>query len=135
MPKDAIIGIVFLAILIVIAIIANKKSKAKAEAEKKKIAVMTPEERQKFLKEKKERIDNTSKSALYGALNLPMVCPHCQQTGCVRTKNVKMKKGISGGKATGAVLTGGVSMLATGLSRKEQQTEAYCENCKNKWYF
>jgi len=135
MSKDAIFGLVFLTVLIVIVIVTNRQSKAKAETEKKKIATMAPEEREKFLKEKKERLDNTSISILYGTLNSAMVCPHCQQTGCVRTKNVKTKKGISGGKATGAVLTGGVSMLATGLSRKEQQTEAYCENCKNKWYF
>ena len=44
-----------------------------------------------------------------------------------------MKKGISGGKATGAVLTGGLSLLATGLSRKEMVREAYCYNCKMTW--
>jgi len=37
-------------------------------------------------------------------------------------KSVKAKQGISGGKATGAILTGGVSLLATGLSRKANLT-------------
>lgn len=64
-----------------------------------------------------------------------MVCPHCQTRGTVRTKPVTQKKGVSGGKATAAVLTGGVSLLATGLSRKEQNTEAHCSRCGAKWYF
>jgi hypothetical protein len=49
-----------------------------------------------------------------------LVCPHCQTAGSVTARVVTRKKGVSGGKATGAVLTGGVSMLATGLSRKER---------------
>ncbi len=64
-----------------------------------------------------------------------MVCPHCGATGTVVTKHVKQKKGVSGGKATAAVLTGGVSILATGLSRKESATRASCRNCGNTWYF
>ena len=64
-----------------------------------------------------------------------LVCPHCQSRGTVRTKRVRQKKGISGGKATAAVLTGGVSLLATGLSRKETQTEAHCSNCGSTWRF
>jgi hypothetical protein len=46
-----------------------------------------------------------------------------------------LKKGISGGKATGALLTGGVSILASGLSRKEKVTEARCANCRQTWHF
>jgi hypothetical protein len=38
-------------------------------------------------------------------------------------------------QATAAVLTGGVSMLATGLSRKEKLTQARCDNCHNQWDF
>ncbi len=53
----------------------------------------------------------------------------------MRCKAVKNKKGISGGKATGAILTGGVSLLATGLSRKEAATAATCGNCKSGWHF
>jgi len=64
-----------------------------------------------------------------------LVCPHCQQKGYVRTGPITLKKGISGGKATGAVLTGGVSLLATGLSRKEQHTQAHCSNCNSTWVF
>ncbi len=62
-----------------------------------------------------------------------IICPHCQQKGGVSTKNVKQKKGISGGKATGALLTGGLSILATGLSRKEKVTQLHCKKCGMSW--
>jgi hypothetical protein len=62
-----------------------------------------------------------------------IVCPHCQTQGAVTTRSVKLKKGVSGAKATGAVLTLGWSMLATGLSRKEQATELRCGNCRMRW--
>ncbi|MCW2539653.1 MAG: hypothetical protein JWN95_1378 [Frankiales bacterium] len=62
-----------------------------------------------------------------------ILCPHCQTRGRVVTKRVKVKRGISGGKATGAVLTVGLSVLATGLSRKEAATIATCGNCRVTW--
>ncbi len=62
-----------------------------------------------------------------------LICPHCQVRGRVTSKRVRAKRGISGGKATGAVLTGGLSMLATGLSRKESVTEMSCGNCGTTW--
>lgn len=64
-----------------------------------------------------------------------VICPHCGKRGCVATKRVKAKKGISGAKATGALLTGGLSMFATGLSRKELVTDARCKNCRSRWQF
>jgi len=79
-------------------------------------------------------IERNAKLA-HGELRSQMICPHCQERGKVRCKAVKNKKGISGGKATGAILTGGVSMLATGLSRKEAATEAYCGHCQSTWQF
>ena len=72
---------------------------------------------------------------LYGALNPQMICPHCNTSGKIRTKPMTQKKGVSGGKATAAVLTGGISLLATGLSRKESSTQAHCTNCSNTWFF
>jgi hypothetical protein len=68
------------------------------------------------------------------ALNPKMVCPHCQTIGSVWTEQFKVKKGISGGKATGALLTMGVSVLATGLSKKQRVTEASCANCQMRWH-
>ena len=67
--------------------------------------------------------------------NPQMICPHCQTKGNVYTEQVKMKQGISGGKATGAVLTGGLSLLATGLSRKQKVTKAKCGTCQSEWVF
>lgn len=64
-----------------------------------------------------------------------IICPHCHERGHVTTQPILRKKGLSGGKATAAVVTGGVSILATGLSRKEAETEASCANCGSKWYF
>jgi hypothetical protein len=62
-----------------------------------------------------------------------IICPHCQTRGSVTARQVTRKKGISGGKATGAVLTGGVSMLATGLSRKESARRLSCSSCGMQW--
>lgn len=84
---------------------------------------------------KRARSAANRESLAHGAIRAQMVCPHCQVRGQVRCKAVKNKKGISGGKATGALLTGGISMLATGLSRKEAATEAYCGNCRSTWHF
>jgi len=64
-----------------------------------------------------------------------IICPHCQQRGYVTTKKVQRKKGISGAKATGALLTGGLSIFLTGLSRKEEETEAHCSFCGATWHF
>ncbi len=70
-----------------------------------------------------------------GALNPAMICPHCQTKGSVRTRAVRAKAGVSGGKATMALLTGGLSLLATGLSRTETMTQAHCTCCGNNWKF
>ena len=70
-----------------------------------------------------------------GTPNPQMICPHCQTKGCVTTKAANKKAGISGGKTTAAVLTSGISILATGLSRKEKMVEAHCSNCGASWMF
>jgi hypothetical protein len=62
-----------------------------------------------------------------------IVCPHCQVRGRVEREHVRVKRGISGGKATGAVLTGGLSTLATGLSRKDWVNQMRCGNCGTYW--
>jgi hypothetical protein len=71
----------------------------------------------------------------YGPINAHFICPHCATTGSVRTKRQKRKRGISGGKAAGGVLTGGISILVTGISRKEWVTQAYCGTCRSLWDF
>ena len=64
-----------------------------------------------------------------------LVCPHCQVKGGVRTLRGKGKKGISGGKATAAALTMGLTIGVTGLSRKQMMTRAKCANCGVTWDF
>jgi len=87
------------------------------------------------LKHAKSRGVSPTDVAKWGALNDHMICPHCQTKGRVLTKAVTQKKGISGGKATGALLTGGISLVATGLSRKEVSTQAHCLTCGSTWHF
>jgi hypothetical protein len=71
----------------------------------------------------------------WGSTSLNYICPHCQTKGKVRTMPVKRKKGVSGAKLTGAAFTLGLSIIATGLSRKEGLTQAHCENCGSTWDF
>lgn len=115
------IGVVVVAVGIIIAV----------QIEQQKLAAMSPAERERYLLEKQE----AQLTAQWGPLNPVMVCPHCQVQGKIRTKPIIQKKGISGGKATAAVITGGLSVLATGLSRKENATQVFCGNCNNTWVF
>jgi len=69
----------------------------------------------------------------HGQINSTLNCPHCQTKGKVRTQQVKVKAGISGGKATCALLTGGLSLFATGLSKKQMVTQLHCDNCGIGW--
>lgn len=101
---------VILVIIGIIAVVINDKMK------------ITPNEEQKIIGQ-------------WGSISTAYICPHCQTKGFVHTKPVKRKKGVSGAKATGALLTLGFSMLATGLSRKETMTQAHCENCNSTWDF
>ena len=65
--------------------------------------------------------------------NPAIICPQCQQRGYVRAAETKQKKGISGGKATAALLTAGLSLYATGLSRKERHQVFHCSYCGSTW--
>lgn len=58
-----------------------------------------------------------------------IVCPRCQVAGHVTVSATSKKRGVSGGKATGALLTGGASLLLVGLSRKEYVQLLTCSNC------
>jgi hypothetical protein len=111
-------------------------------SEERKIAAMLPEERVKYQQERAEYWRNREASrqnqlaeSEHGPVSPQFICPHCQTKGRVRTKAIKKKAGISGGKATAAVITDGLSVLATGLSRKEDLTQAHCENCTSTWTF
>lgn len=69
------------------------------------------------------------------AADAHLICPHCQTRGTVSTVLAKVKNGISAGKVTGAVLTAGYSVLATGLSSKKVVTQAHCGTCRASWTF
>jgi uncharacterized paraquat-inducible protein A len=81
----------------------------------------------------RERWRRAAITGTYGATHPQVICAQCQTRGHVRIKRMHVKQGISGGKAVGALLTGGVSMLATGLSRKGWETQAHCEACGTTW--
>jgi hypothetical protein len=68
-----------------------------------------------------------------GPINPAIGCPHCGTTGKVHVRTTTVKNGISGGKATGAILTGGTSLLFTGLSRKVAMTKMRCDHCRMSW--
>ena len=69
------------------------------------------------------------------ALDRNMICPYCHATGTVTTTKVKKKSGIHGGKATAAVLTAGLTLIGTGLSRKNTMTQAHCSKCGATYTF
>jgi hypothetical protein len=71
--------------------------------------------------------------AASGPVNPMLNCPYCGTTGQVHARTLRMKAGVSGGKATGAVLTGGLSLLATGLSRTQDRTQMRCFACGTGW--
>jgi hypothetical protein len=111
-------------VVVVLAVIA-------AAVESNKVSKMSPEEAAAYQAQKMA----SRETMIWGPLNPPLVCPHCQEKGQVRAKTRTQKKGISGGKATAAVLTAGTSLLAVGLSRKEKATQAHCGNCNSTWQF
>ena len=113
-------------IWIIYIILKNIKS---GEVKRQQMANNAEKIRQKMNYEA-ERILRTQ-----GPVSPMYICPHCQTKGFVRTIPVKRKKGVSGAKVTGALLTMGISILATGLSRKEGLTQAHCGNCNSTWDF
>ena len=129
---------IFLVVVVVSLLVIGLFAWIVSMLESAKLEKMGPDERAAYLETKRKRAEVARakmRDLQQGELNSQMICPHCQSRGRVRTKRVTQKKGISGGKATAAVLTGGVSMLATGLSRKEAMTEAHCDKCGSTWRF
>lgn len=57
-------------------------------------------------------------------------CPKCKGTNTeVITFNAKK---LSAGKVAAGVMTGGLSLLATGINSKNK-TKYYCRDCGNRW--
>ena len=82
-----------------------------------------------------ERAKEAAKVEAKRQMDSKIICPQCQERGYVTTNKVLQKTGIDGGKATAALFTGGLSMLATGLSNEVKRTEATCSNCGSTWRF
>lgn len=96
-----------------------------------KSADMSPAELQRYVAERRASLLTFE----HGPLNPALMCPYCRKKGNIRTKRVERKKRVSGATATGTILIGGVSIVASDLSRKEQVTEVYCGNCEGTWEF
>lgn len=77
--------------------------------------------------------EQDSDEVKFGPLNTALLCPHCQARGHVRAKQVEEVAGISGPKAVGAIATGGLSALVTGVSRRRPVTKARCGRCTSTW--
>jgi hypothetical protein len=113
-------------------------SKVNAKAESDKVARMTPDQINNYYgaqRAERHAHEENATTKQYGYINAQIVCPHCQQSGAVRTTQVSLKQGISGAKATGAILTGGASLLVTGLSQKVGATQAHCDTCHSNWTY
>jgi hypothetical protein len=113
-------------------------STTNAKAESDKVARMTPDQINNYYgaqRAERHAQEEAATTNQYGCTNAQIVCPHCQQPGAVRTTQVSLKKGISGAKATGAILTGGASLLVTGLSQKVGATQAHCDSCHSTWTY
>ena len=82
---------------------------------------------------KPEEVNNNAD--LLRTLNHDVVCPHCRRKGQVRVKELILNKGISVAKAIAAIITAGVSLISTGIMRKEQETHAHCGYCNSVWIF
>lgn len=80
----------------------------------------------------KPNMDSVEGAVDFGA-SPHLICPHCHTKGRVKTRKEYKATGISGAKASGAVITGGLSVFLTGLSRKEFKVVATCGACKSKW--
>lgn len=74
-------------------------------------------------------------AAIKAAKDAEIVCSLCNKRGYVRTDPATVKQGIDGTKATFALLTGGLTLLATGLSQRNSATRATCSNCGSTWTF
>jgi hypothetical protein len=128
-PKMGWVALVAIVVLIIAGIYRVQDS------EERTIAAMAPEERAQYRQARvdywrnREATQREEKALTEHGPSNPWM------KGTVRTRDVQKKKGISGAKVTAAVITSGVSVLATGLSRKEKLTQAHCENWGSDWLF
>jgi len=89
----------------------------------------TEEEREQA----KIEIEKIQYRARYGIVNSKLKCKYCEEVGSVHYRRVYKKTGFSTGKAVAGLITGGTSILATGLAKKEGVAKFYCGNCEMSW--
>jgi hypothetical protein len=82
----------------------------------KRMRALTPAELQRDLEERLASL----RTYEYGSLNPALRCPYCRKKGKIRIKRVERKQEGSGVKATEAILTGGKSILASDVSRRNR---------------
>jgi hypothetical protein len=104
--------------------IARKEAEAKADAD----AIIQA----KVVAEEKAKADAEARKPVGDAA---IVCPYCQKRGQVSTRRVKVKTGFSTAKASFAVVTFGITTLATGLAKKGYITKARCGHCWSHWEY
>lgn len=136
----AVIGLIFLKVtgLFVFGILGFVLAAVAVGQQEKKLASMTPEERQAYEEKKaqakaeraeKARVAKEQEEARQAQIIADrMKCPHC---GSDKIQPIGVhKKGFSVGKAVGgAVLTGGVGALAGFAGKKTKKTDWICLNC------
>jgi hypothetical protein len=116
---------------------ASTNSETKLLSEAAYVAMMAETEaRAQNAVDAREAARSHTKLQAQGKVATPgLICPHCGESGHVTSKQSKEKEGISGAKATAALLTGGVSLLVPGigLSRKVNALVRHCTKCGSRW--
>jgi hypothetical protein len=103
------------------------------QAREKELQVLEQEEQAKKELEAREH----AQVRAHGTINSKMICPHCQENGCVHTKAVdKSRAGLNPvGFVLGEMVGGVAGGILGGMTRFERKTQAYCHNCENSWVF
>lgn len=68
-----------------------------------------------------------------GVVRPALICPHCRTAGRVVVGIDQRKAGVSAGKVAGALVTSGVSLAATGVSRRQRVQTCRCGACGMSW--
>ena len=61
-------------------------------------------------------------------------CQYCNGVGTVVVQQMKRKKGVSPGKIAGAVVTGGISLVGTGVAKKVWMNQLTCTAWQMRWF-
>jgi hypothetical protein len=131
--RAILLTMTLLVVLVLLLVIAYQLVRffRQRKTNQEKLAAMTPIERKGLLELRAER----AATVKWGRLNHTIICPQCHTKGAVRVRWEMRKGGVSGGKATAAILKGGTSLLLPGRYRWQEATGAHCHNCTSTWKF